>query len=47
MGVDLNYFSENFNPRSTKLHLLNLLTKQLTEPPFGEQKKKLQLGYVT
>jgi uncharacterized protein YjbI with pentapeptide repeats len=41
LGVDLNYFSESFQLADAELTNIESLTKQLTESPTGEQKKKL------
>ncbi|MCK9209072.1 MAG: pentapeptide repeat-containing protein [Salinivirgaceae bacterium] len=39
LGVDLNYFSESFQPLATEP--VEFLTKQSAESPSGKQKKKL------
>ncbi|MGF7037734.1 helix-turn-helix domain-containing protein [Mucilaginibacter lappiensis] len=41
LGVDLNYFSENFPSADDEVILIEPLTKQSTELPSGAQKKKL------
>jgi uncharacterized protein YjbI with pentapeptide repeats len=41
LGVDLNYFSENFQPATKELTPVESLTKPTTELPLGEQKKTL------
>ncbi len=41
LGVDLNYFSENFQSADSEVTNIESLTKQLSELPTGEQKKKL------
>jgi len=41
LGVDLNYFSESFQSAAGEVTSVESLTKQPTESPSGEQKKKL------
>ena len=41
LGVDLNYFSENFQSVATEMAPVESLVKQSTELPSGKQKKKL------
>src|SRR5437868_10627099 len=41
LGVDLNYFSVNYQATNTEITSVEPLTKQPTESPSGEQKKKL------
>ncbi len=41
LGVDLNYFSERFQSADTEVTNIESLTKQQTESPASEQKKKL------
>ena len=41
LGVDLNYFSENFQSAATEMAPVESLVKQSAELPSGKQKKKL------
>jgi uncharacterized protein YjbI with pentapeptide repeats len=41
LGVDLNYFSENFQSAATEMASVESLVKQPAELPSGEQKRKL------
>ncbi len=41
LGVDLNYFSENFQSEVTEITTIELSEKQSVELPSGKQKKKL------
>jgi len=41
LGVDLNYFSENFQSAATEKPLVEYMVRQLDELPSGRQKKKL------
>ena len=41
LGVDLNYFSENFQSAATEMATVASMVKQSDELPSGKQKKKL------